>query len=55
MGRNGEEKFSFGMLRPEYGIEVDVLGRGSEGGGGGERSQEVGGVDWWLFIVKMKS
>jgi signal recognition particle receptor subunit beta len=47
LGGDGEEKFSFGILQQEYGIEVDVLGgavKGEEAGKGVKRWEEwVGG------------
>jgi signal recognition particle receptor subunit beta len=47
LGGDGEEKFSFGILQQEYGIEVDVLGgavKGEEAGKGVRRWEEwVGG------------
>lgn len=47
LGGDGEEKFSFGILQQEYGIEVDVLGgavKGEEAGKGVKRWEEwIGG------------
>jgi signal recognition particle receptor subunit beta len=47
LGGDGEEKFTFGLLRQEYGIEVDVLGgavKGEEAGKGVRRWEEwIGG------------